>query len=503
MLLKRSNVLIVLFIFVISTSACGKLAEKTDSIVSGVHDADPQFHDFYQRLGGGQILGPVISHLFTHGQISYQYTLAGLMAYDPLAPEHERYYLAPLGLDLGILEAVVQPPDDPSLRYVDGHVIEPQFLPLYQELGGARVTGRPLTEARYNPAKERVEQYFENLGFYRTESDLPGVAHLLAYGQWKCGTSCLLPSISFSDASVESPIPPGPEFRKAVDRLGQSFTGFAICPPYDSPDGTKQQVFENVVLAVPNEGGGRLLLYSTPATLGIVPEPLVFPSNDPRMFFYPVSEGKGYNVPQIFLDYLAQHGGLDAAGPPISELLPIGDGIYRQCFSNLCLEEHAEEAGTLRIRPAPLGFNFWRDVVVATGQEGAPESGQLKGTESLDIGQPRPVPTQVISQPVSEGVIVNVWKKYPVIAPGHRQEIGVVVLRENLPMVGVHMALILTLSDGESARFEMEPSGSDGQSYYLLEAMDAPLGEPIVYQVCVYHRPGEVACVQDSFLIWK
>ncbi|HEY5670176.1 MAG TPA: hypothetical protein VIS10_09285, partial [Anaerolineales bacterium] len=74
---------------------------------SAIDDADPQFQDFYRRLGGHQILGPVISRLFTNGQISYQYTVAGLMAYDPLASEHERYYLAPLGLDLGILEAVV------------------------------------------------------------------------------------------------------------------------------------------------------------------------------------------------------------------------------------------------------------------------------------------------------------------------------------------------------------------------------------------------------------
>ena len=470
---------------------------------SAIDDADPQFQDFYRRLGGHQILGPVISRLFTNGQISYQYTVAGLMAYDPLASEHERYYLAPLGLDLGILEAVVQPPDDPSLRYVDGHIIDPQFLSLYQELGGARVTGHPLTEARYNPAKERFEQYFENVGFYRAESDAPGVVHLLAYGQWKCGASCPQPSLSTTEASVEPPIPPGSEFRKTVDRLGQSFTGFAICPPFDAPDGSRQQVFENVVLAIPEEGGGRVILYSTPLSLGIDPEPLVIPRDDPKMFFYPISEGKGYNVPQVFLDYLAQHGGLDAAGPPISEFSLTGNGAYRQCFSNLCLEQHSQEAGTLRIRPTPLGYKFWQDVVGPAEEGMAIKSGQHEGTEPLDSIQPTPIPTQVISQPASEGIIVNVWKKYPVIAPGQRQEIGVVVFRDNLPLAGAHMALILTLDNGESVRFEMEPSGSDGQSYYLMEAMDAPLGEPIVYQVCVYYRPGEAACVQDSFLIWQ
>ena len=501
MLFKRPNVLIVLFIFVILTTACGKLAENPTLTGSGAYDVDPQFEDYFRRLGGARTLGSVISHLFTHDHISYQYMVAGLMAYNPLAPEHERYFLAPLGLDLGILEGAVLPPDEPSLRYVDGHIIDPQFLPLYQELGGARVVGRPLTEARYDPAKKRIEQYFENLGFYRSETDPPGVAHLLAYGQWKCGASCLEPSISFFEASVEAPIPPGPEFRKAVERLGQSFTGFAICPPYDSPEGSKQQVFENVVLSVPGEGGSRVTLLRTPSSLGIGPEPLGLPSSDPRMYFYPVSEGKGYNVPQIFLDYLALHGGLDAAGPPISEFSPVGEGVYRQCFSNLCLEEHTREAGTLRIRPAPLGFEFWQEIV--SGKGGVPETDQPGEAEPLYTGQPTPISTQMVSQPISEGVIVSVWKKYPVIEPGQRQEISVIVLRENLPLAGVHMALILTLPDGTSVRFEMEPSGSDGQSYYLLEAMDTPLGESIVYQVCVYYRPGEVACVQDSFLIWK
>ncbi len=157
----------------------------------------------------------------------------------------------------------------------------------------------------------------------------------------------------------------------------------------------------------------------------------------------------------------------------------------------------------MRIRPTPLGYKFWQDVVGPAEEGMAIKSGQHEGTEPLDSIQPTPIPTQVISQPASEGIIVNVWKKYPVIAPGQRQEIGVVVFRDNLPLAGAHMALILTLDNGESVRFEMEPSGSDGQSYYLMEAMDAPLGEPIVYQVCVYYRPGEAACVQDSFLIWQ
>jgi len=159
MLFLRSKTLYIFLLCVITITACGAPAGGVLLSAPGVYEVDSLFNDFYRRLGGEEVLGVAISHPFTYGEISFQYTLAGRMAYDPQAPEHTRFYLEPIGLDLGVIEAAVQPPDDPELRYVDGHIIDPLFLPLYQKLGEGRGAGRPLTEARYNPAMQRVEQY--------------------------------------------------------------------------------------------------------------------------------------------------------------------------------------------------------------------------------------------------------------------------------------------------------------------------------------------------------
>jgi hypothetical protein len=507
MLFLRSKTLYIFLLCAILITACGARAGAPAGgvlfSVPGVYEIDPLFRDFYRQLGGEEVLGAAISHPFTYGEISFQYTLAGRMAHDPQAPEHARSYMEPIGLDLGVLEAAVQPPDDPELRYVDGHIIDPLFLPLYQKLGEGRGAGKPLTEARYNPAMQRVEQYFENLGFYRSDTDPTGTVRLMGYGLWKCASSCMPPSSLPQDSFVEPPLPVAPEFRKAVERLGQSFTGFALSTAYTASDGAIEQVFENVLLATLPGKNGQVFLRPLPVKLGISPEPLEIASSKDNMFFYPISEVNGYNVPQIFLDYLARHGGLDASGPPITTLGAIREGVYRQCFANLCLEEHRHEQGALRIRLTPLGFTFWQAQPQSFGQGGVPATSMDQEDGLAGIDQPTLVPTQTLTQPAADGVVVHVWKKFPVLSPGQRQEINVIVLKGDVPVRDLHSDLILTLPAGESFRYDMAPTGSDGQSQYTLEPIDTPVGKAVEYQVCVYSQPGDATCVEDSFLVWQ
>jgi len=106
-------------------------------------------------------------------------------------------------------------------------------------------------------------------------------------------------------------------------------------------------------------------------------------------------------------------------------------------------------------------------------------------------------------QPVTGGVILNLWKKYPVLSVQQSQEIGVIVLQDNLPVQDLHAELTLLLPDGEKVKIIMPPTGSDGQSYCQLSPIDAPAGNPIIYQVCVYVQAGQPTCKEDSFLIWK
>jgi hypothetical protein len=152
----------------------------------------------------------------------------------------------------------------------------------------------------------------------------------------------------------------------------------------------------------------------------------------------------------------------------------------------------------MHIRPTPLGFTFWQGQPDSSGL-GTPAQGNVPDFTE----QPGPAPTQVLTQAAENGVVVHVWKKFPILSPGQHQEIGVIVLQGDIPIADLHADLILTLPDGESSRYDMEPTGSDGQSHYVLEPMEIPEGKPVQYQVCVYYQPGEATCVQDSYLVWQ
>jgi len=165
-------------IVLISLTACG--APKD----SGTLKVDLLFLDFYESLGGTDVLGKPISPKFNQGNKIYQYTTAALMTYDARFPYDQRYTLAPIGIKMGITEA----PSDIDLP--GGHSIHPEFQAVYEQMGKMYFTGLPLTAGRYNPIQGRIEQYFENVGFYHSDTDAPGEVHLLQYGAWFCGSSC-------------------------------------------------------------------------------------------------------------------------------------------------------------------------------------------------------------------------------------------------------------------------------------------------------------------------
>lgn len=179
----RKYILFALIMISAVVSGCNVDTTSKASSKSNKTDVDFRFREFYDWLGGEEILGPVISSKFGSEGYEYQYTAAVLMVYVPSEVDNQRYKLAPLGLELGIAE----PPLTPNLS--DSHEIYPGFLNLYNQIGGVRYTGLPITEAHYNAEKNRVEQHFENLGFYHLETDVEGV-RLLHYGAWKCGKQC-------------------------------------------------------------------------------------------------------------------------------------------------------------------------------------------------------------------------------------------------------------------------------------------------------------------------
>lgn len=485
-------------VLTLSLAGCVEGDGENVGFFQGGAAVDPLFLEFYQSLGGGGTLGPVISPKFVHGEVSYQYTLAGLMAHDPAAPSYERFYMAAIGLDMGIQQPAQAPFQDPNLRYVGEHTIDPAFTPLFDRLS-RRIVGEPITEARYNPVKKRFEQFFSNLGFFWLEGDPPGAVRLLAYGLWKCEASCFDPGAS--DAAIDFPYATGPLFAETVSRLGTGLTGFPVSDVYHTPEGYSEQAYENVVLLAGADLAGGVQLRPITQRLDIQPESPVRASEEAETVFIAVDEEVGYNVPQAFWDYLTLHGGLDVSGPPIGELAPLGAGVFRQCFANLCLEEHRNLAGSLRIRPAPLGYVYAQLPVLPLKQmASSSSSGPEIGAGGVQPSEPTKTPAvEAPSQPLS----LQAWALHPQLAAGQRQEIFALVTQGENPLPGIEPDLTLTLPDGTVVPHYMYPTDMQGQSRYFLEPFVLSQGRTVRFQVCVYSREGKTTCVRDSFEVQR
>jgi hypothetical protein len=509
--LKLLNLFLSLFLIITLSAGCtvgdndgtgyGSMLEQ------GAYEIDPVFREFYDQLGGTDVLGQAISPLFMHNNVKYQYTVSGLMTFDPMAPANMRFQLAALGLDMGISEPPVARPDQKDVRYVDGHIVYNDFSSLYERLGGARFVGRPITEVHFNLEKNRFEQYFENLGMYRQELDPVDEVHLLAYGVWKCDASCRQIPLS-SDRVIGSLQHTDMRFYDTVARLGPDFTGYALTDAYQTPDGYLEQVFENIVLLIAPEHPGRVFLRPITKVLGIFPDPMQSPSSEEGMNFYPVQGNRGYNIPDIFRNYIALHGGEEVSGPPISEYVRQSDVIYKQCFLNLCLEDHRDEVGNFRVRPTPMGYQY-RQFPILPVSLGEDSLAEVQPEEDTPVPTVEAVPqasienSPTVNSQFDPQVSVQVWENYPLVTPDQAQEIGVSVLENNLPMRMVEPDLILTLPNGQEKTYYMPPTAHDGQTMMVLEPITAPSGTLIPYEVCIFIPGGQKFCVKDSFLIWN
>jgi hypothetical protein len=484
-----------------------------DSPIMEYPQIDPLFREYYDQIGGADALGPAISAKFEYDGLECQFTTNALMVHDPQSPERQGFYLASIGMHMNLIEPPVPNPGNQNIKYVDGHVIHEEFVPIYEQMGGGLVVGKPLTELHYNPIKKRYEQYFENVGFYRMEGDSTGSVGLLAYGSWFCPDDCQNPPPG-GKGEVLLSHHTSPEFIEAIGRLGPTFTGFAISEDYHTPDGYTEQVFENVVMISDSEQPGGVLLRPVPEHLGYLPETPVTPSNLQGMVFYPTkADGRGFHVPEIFMDYIAQHGGQEIIGQPIDQYRLIRDNVYRQCFQNVCLEEHLDVFDYLRVRPSPLGY-VYREMPVSPvysaniGQNSGAEQTVVLPTaaaqESITSFMPASQSSEDLNQPGSSPqVSIQVWESFPMIAPDGYQEVGVSVYENDVPFGGIEPDLYVTLPDGTKRTYYMYPTGEDGQSRLVLEPINAPHGTLIPYEVCVFLIGGQKLCVKESYLIWQ
>jgi hypothetical protein len=453
----------------------GGAAEASPSVDSqrGIYSVDPLFAEFYEILGGKDTLGPVISPLFESGNLKEQYVENGLMVFDDTATGSNRFRLAPLGLEFFISDLGTPVPAHPGGRYVDGRLIPAEYLFMYDQLGGARYVGRPLTEAQYNPEKQRSEQYFENLGFYHLDQDPPGVVHLMAYGAYACDRSCRHSASSAGIPFRKLVLPEA--FEPMVKQLRSANTGRMLAEPHRTADGKQAVIFENLVLVVDRKQPGGVTLLPIVESTGIQRQSLVARQYSPLMRFYPFENGLGHNVP-IYIDgFLQQLGGVDVTGLPIGEVVPIAPGVYQQCFTNLCVEVNLNLPEDKQLKLAPMGWKY-KEMV-------------FDQTQSF-----------IESQSLAE-IDLKIWEKAPQVSKMESQVIFVAINENGVPLKDREPVLLLTLPDESQLKIVFPPSGTDGRTSLLLAPIPASNMTLIDYTVCLYGLEGKFKCVNDHFQI--
>ena len=460
---------ILFSLFVVILSACTGPTPST-SAASSLYLIEPVFQQFYDFLGGQARLGSALSPVIIEGNVQKQYLENALMAYNPELPPSEQYSLAPLGRQMGVWDEPLASTDLQGVLFVEGYIVYEGFVSLYQEMGAQRYVGTPLTGVRYNGDQNRVEQYFENLGFFQNLDDPDARVQLMPYGRTACAETC--EALANSGVTTEVELAYGEPFVSAVTRLGDDFTGPRLAGPYQKSDGTIEVIYQNLVLTVNTADAQRAIPKPILSELGVLPEPLVARLNNPNVTFYSIDGEYGFNIPLFFADYINKHDGIESFGQPISELKLQSDGSASQCFANACLQ-YAQGSG---VKPIPVGVEY---------------------KARFYDDQP------VTEEPTPQAEIrIQVWEDYSQINSVEEQVIHATLFAGNQLLAGLEPYLEITLPGGGTGIYQFPSSDSSGQTQLTLPPIRAQNGTLIPYKVCLEGFGAAEVCTSESFMIW-
>jgi len=437
-------------------------------------ELDPVFRSFYNYYGGNEILGPAIASAKNIGNLEYQFVESGCITFDPNNPASGRFKFLPLenyllnaeqGFEKLVLFDV----------YQTDYTVHPEFVSLYSRLGGEEVVGRAITEMRYNPYRERYEQYFMNLGFYRQITDNPGTVNLLSYGVWSCGFNCLSQPTGSSTVDINPYI--FDPFKEFVRKFGSEIIGFPISKPYIAPDGNIEQIFERVVLFIDQSANNEISLRDVPVTLGMTDNVKPVDISLSPTTQLDAIEGNLSEIPDIN-QFIIQNGGYLISGEAISKPMIDNKGIFSQCFENYCLYSNQEVYEQDDLRVEMLGYPY-RDIYYQRTYNEVHEV-----LDNYDYS-------------------LKSWVHNPSIRNEENQEFWVSVLSNGKPYSDIQPRLTLILSDGSSSTFTFPLTGSDGRSQLIVDSINSAHGSIIPYQVCIDLNSSNTICVYDDFLIWN
>jgi hypothetical protein len=448
----------------------------------------PMLREFYSDLNGGRYLGPAISTDFEVEGSTCQYTTNVLLCMNPVETDpNKRFFLASLGRKMGITE-----PPNPSIEpnspfVINGYHIYPAFMAVYDDLRGDIHIGPPLTNVKYNQEAGRIEQYFQNAGFYIRLDDPDARVELLPYGRYICKTCTGAKQQQPTLAVPRSTTEPSIAFSNSLDRLGGTeIFGKPLSQPYTAPDGNLEQVYEKVAVYATQEHPDIIHFRPLAVILGMhseAPRPQQFSRPD-NMIFYPTQGELGYHVPVMFDSYILMHGGTDYSGQPISD--PIWDmqdneKVARQCFANYCLDYYPNAPAAANIRLAPLGSRYLQ-------QQGS-----------------APAPGTVIPQAVAPALQLLVSELLPQPTSHDNQVLTVVVFQQanSQPAPNIEVIATLTTPTGTQHSFYSAPTNEAGTTTMVIPPLPGiKHGDMITYQVCLAATAGQPACQFESYLIW-
>ena len=463
------------------------------SPADGVYPIDPLLEDFYEDLQGSTYLGPAISKLVERDGLQCQYTINALLCYDPAVSGASAYHLAPLGLGLGIEDQPRAIPGINSPRVADGFSVYPEFISVYDALFGSLHVGRPLSNPIYNEEQDRIEQYFENVGFYKNTNDPEGVVYLLEYGAYFCDEECRFSVGNFIIDSANPSDDPQSLFGLGIEYLGGTqIFGEPLTELHIAADGSYEQIFENAVFFATQENPGNVQLRQLPILIGIAiapPKTKTYDLEDNMLFYTTNSEQQlGYHVPIIFDEFISNHGGPKLTGNPINDPAYYeGVNVPRQCFENVCLDYHKTEAGII-VKIAPLGLKYLEQNPV---------------TENL----PEPVVTpepQATASPAPEVIAFIMSEVYTVLGNQDVQTFQVMVFdnqtRQPLANIRPELKIFLPPNNVEQS-YIFDPTNENGMTNLSIAPLsNIQQNELVNYQVCLSFNDYQ-NCVSDTFMV--
>lgn len=460
-------------------SACSSTTLNLAPAPSSAYAVDPLFRDTYNYLSAidnreEHLFGPPITTVYTQEGLKKQFFRNVQLVYDPNASPEQRFSLAPLGRQLGYYEpsGIVMPKTGDLV--VDGYVIFSPFTQMYQELG-PQIVGRPLTGPRLHPDYNRLEQHFENMGFYVRMDDPSRQVHLLQYGLASCGPPCQTQYAPLEGA-VNGAAGISEPFASAVTRLTTAMLGNFIAGPYQGADGNYEIIFENMVLyAIDN----RVIARPTALLIDTEPTAPVTQLETPYVIFLPTVGNLGHNVPVFLDEYIVNHGGYEISGTPINEFFEMRHNVYRQCFTNLCLDFYTAAPEAFQIQPAPLGAQYYEMYY-----------------NNLSISpQEKPTSEQY-------NIMMQVTEQKTLISSQENQVIYAAIFNHGKPMENVQLTLTVSLPNGTPISFAMPLTNGQGTTSASIAAITAINGTLIPYNVCLEHPIIGSRCVSESYLIW-